>query len=92
MGRERFEQGAVDLRRPRQNMTFLLVFRAAECADASTGFLDEEGTGRGIPRRESDLPEAVNTARRDISQVQRRGSRPANPRRFRQSARKAFPE
>ena len=42
------------------------------------GFLDEQGPGGGIPRRQAEFPKAVDAAGRHIGEIERGGARPAH--------------
>src|SRR5512146_20166 len=65
--REELEQRRVHLGRTRDHIAALAVLGSREGADAPARLLDEERTGRRIPRREPDFPEPVDPAGCDIS-------------------------
>src|SRR5450830_1293733 len=55
-----------------QNITLVEVVRIAlEAADDTTGFGDQQGTGRNIPRFQTFFEEAIETTGGDIGQVKR---------------------
>jgi len=56
----------------------LAVFRTGERSDAPAGLLDEERPGGRVPRRQPDLPEAIDATGRDIGQIERRRARAAH--------------
>ena len=56
----------------------LRVRLAGQRADAAAGFEDQQRARGGVPRRQADLPEPVEAARRDISEVERGGARAAD--------------
>src|SRR6185503_12877318 len=70
--RQQFEQRRVHLRGAGDDVAFVLVFAAVQAADHAAGFGDQQGSGRGIPGREAQLPECVQASGRDISQIERR--------------------
>ena len=45
---------------------------AVEVGDAAASFLDQEIAGRGVPRIELELPIAVESPARDVSEVEGR--------------------
>src|SRR5205807_3107355 len=72
---QRFEQLGKDLRRRRAHVAGLQVTRfAAEIAHQPAGFLNQERSGRHIPRQEPHLPERVQSPAGDIGQVESRGA------------------
>src|SRR5256885_15283873 len=72
---QRFEQLGKDLRRRCADVAGLHVTRfAAEIAHQPARFLDQERSGRHVPRREPHLPERVQSPAGDIRQVESRGA------------------
>src|SRR5215469_500570 len=72
--RKEIEQRCVHFGRTGEDVPPQGVLGARECADPAARLLDEEGSGRGVPGREPDLPETVDPAGRDISEVERGGT------------------
>src|SRR6267142_6678593 len=72
---QRFEQLGKDLRRRCAHVAGLQVTRfAAEIAHQPARFLNQERSGRHVPRREPHLPERVQSPAGDIGQVESRGA------------------
>src|SRR6185437_10002870 len=57
-----------------------LIGGAIEHAHAPAGLLDQQRAGCGIPGLESQLPETIDAAGRDIGEIQRGGAGPADAR------------
>src|SRR3984957_1331347 len=55
------------------------ILVAAERTDPTAGLPDHQRAGGRVPGLESHFPEAVDAAAGNISQIQCRGTRPANP-------------
>src|SRR5688500_12949007 len=58
-----------------------------DARDHATRFRDDQRARRDVPRRERQLPEAVEPAARDVAEVERRRTRAADARRRLQHAR-----
>src|SRR6185437_146185 len=78
--REELEQRRIDFWRAGHDVGAQAVLRAREGADVAPRLLDEERSGRRVPRREPEFPEPVDPAGGDISQIERRGAGAAHSR------------
>src|SRR5882757_2641396 len=68
---QQLDQRCVDFGRTRQYVPSLCVFATRERTNASASFLNQQRSGRGIPRCQANLPEPISSSRCDISQVER---------------------
>src|SRR5450432_4078814 len=75
---EQFDQSAVHLRAPGDDVALLTVLTTGQGANEPAGLLDEECAGSGIPGRQADLPESIHAPGGDVSQVERGGARTAH--------------
>src|SRR6184192_3996980 len=76
--REQLDEIRVHLGSSRDDVPTLAVFRTGERSDVPAGLLDEERPGGRVPRRQPDLPEAIDATGRDIGQIERRRARAAH--------------
>src|SRR6185437_9821752 len=72
---EHLDQRFIHLRRAGNDVASLAKLASRQSADTTACFRDQQRPRRGIPRRQSDLPERIDAAGRDISHVQRCGAR-----------------
>src|SRR5437667_929213 len=76
--REQLDEIRVHLGSSRDDVPTLAVFRTGERSDVPAGLLDEERPGGRVPRRQPDLPEAIDATGRDIGQIERGRARAAH--------------